>query len=114
MLDALKQKALEAFKHNCHSGIQAYAMVEEFKGDYSVERAMVVIAHTYFNVAQAFANNYVLSDSCDDFFPYVVLRTLDQRGQKPIPDWILKVIEDNDGIIPDAIDWVDGVAVVRE
>jgi len=114
MIDELKQKAFDAFKCNCHSGIQAYAMAEEFKGDYRTERAIVVIAHTYFNVAQAFANNYVLSDICDDFFPYVVLRTLDQKGQKPIPDWILKVIQDNDGIIPDAIDWIDGVAVARK
>jgi hypothetical protein len=75
---------------------------------------MRVIAHSYFNVAQSFANNYLVSDICDDFFPSVVLRTYDQKGQRPIPNWILKVIEDNGGVIPDAVDWIDGAAVARK
>jgi hypothetical protein len=43
-----------------------------------------------------------------------VLRTYDQKGQRPIPDWILKVIEDNGGVIPDAVDWIYGMAVARK
>jgi hypothetical protein len=49
MIDDLKQKAFEDFKTNCWNGIEIYERIETFHGDYADERALMVIAHSYFN-----------------------------------------------------------------
>lgn len=115
MINELEQKAFEIFKANCWNGIQLYQQLLTFQGALNDVRIIMSIADGYYCAAQGLSGISTLRNKCNDFFPYIVFRAAHQRASiNALPEWIKTIIQNNGDTIPDAIDWIDGTAVVRK